>query len=883
MMDHRRSGARRSLWLVCVVSLASWLVGGGLAAASTTCTDGQLGSLKTEVNRARERWRSSYSAADHAAFVAARDAAVKYATECQDALGGNLTELLRGAIYVPYADMIPNAPSTKAPGDTVDLILSHVPASISGKAGNTLIYYLMVANQGATATNPCVTDSLISDELGFAINLSVSAFDDPGFGSDACGGGSGIPNEDGGFNCCLNENLASTFPYTYWGIRVQVSATDAATIASEASVAAQEFETNNGNNTASGTIRITAQAGVSIGTVGPATANPNGGVTYTSTITNNGPSVAENIVAKNILPPEVDLTSFSSTQGACSNQPGTGTVTCNIGTLAPGVGRTMTVNGLVKLTTPGGTLLFNDTQVTTSTPDPNGADNVDSVTTTVNSGFVHGLTLTQVGPASVTAGGEVTYTATIANTNLEDAHETAVREFAPPELDVTSMTSTLGNCNLNGTTGPSCTIGTLGGLSQAIVTVVGKVRTNTPGGTTIFNTMQVTSDSFETNNSDNLDTDSTLVNAAISGLTVAISGPATVVAGTPIAYDVTLDNVGVDQATNVQLKDVVPADIDVTGFTISQGNCGATGGGLTGTTVTCTVGTLPAGGQVTATVNGVVKASVADGTIELNTVSATGTVFESDTGDNTATASTTVDAQADLAIDTVDSTDPVNIDTPFRWVNTITNAGPSDATGVVVIDTIPHLVEELKVRVLPSGCDRFEETIKCSLGTIKAGQTVTMNVELEAMVNAGPSISHTVEVASLADDPNLADNTDTETTTLQAPDMVGSFTTLSSACDATLAVCQIKGKFKVTNAGNAKSVQSALRFVYSANTTLGSGDPQLKKFTVNQLKPGESQEFKYNLVFPINQYVIAQVDSANQIAETNEANNLSLKGPFPKP
>ncbi len=879
MMDHRRSGARRSLRLVCVISLASWLAGTGLAAASTTCSDAQLGSLKVAVNDAGVRWRSSYSAADHSAFVTARDAAIAYATECQNELGGNLTELLRGAVAIPYADRIPNGESTRAPGDEVDLLISHVPSQISGKAGNTLIYFLLVANQGATATNPCVTNDLIADEIGFAINLQVTGFDDPTWGNDSCSNGGGaVPNADDGFVCCLGENLASFVPYRFWSIRVQVDATDAATIASEASVAAGEFEVNNGNNTASGSIRFTAQAGVSITSSATPFADPNTGVQYISTITNEGPSVAENIVAKNFVPSQVTITSFSATQGSCSNSPGTNTVTCNIGSLAPGVSKQMTVNGLVELETPGGTILFDDTQVTTSTEDPFGGDNTDSATTTVNSGFVHGLSLTQVGSPSATAGDQVTYTATINNTDLETANEVTVREFAPAELDIVSITSSLGACNPNGTTGPVCILGSMGGLSQATVTVVGKVRTNTPGGTTIYNSMQVTSDAFETNNGDNVDTDGTLIDAATSGLAVGISGPATVVAGTPISWTITVDNVGTDQATNVQLKDVVPAEVDLTGFTTNQGNCGATGN-----TVTCTIGTVPSGGQAVIEVDAVVKPGVANGTVLLNSASASGTVFESDTADNSASAFTEVETQADLSIDTVDSTDPVNIDTPFRWVNTITNAGPSDATGVVLIDTIPHLVEELKVRVLPSGCDRFEETIKCSLGTIKAGQTVTMNVELEAMVNAGPAISHTVEVSSLADDPDLTFNTDTETTTLQAPDMIGSFTTLSSACDAALAVCQIKGKFKVTNAGNAKSVQSALRFVYSANTTLGSGDPQLKKFTVNQLKPGESQEFKYNLVFPINQFVIAQVDSASQIPETNEANNLALKGPFPKP
>lgn len=877
MSDERRAAHHRMnrVAAICVIVItACWTA--TTAVAAPTCSRDELARLRAGHESAQAHWQGSRNTADHEAFAASRAALVSYATSCADALGDSTTKLLSGAVVIPTVQ----TPPLRAPGDTVDLFITHVPTSISGPAGATLTYALLIANQGAPATTPCMADIVFASESP-APAISVTGFEDPNWGADSCAG-AGLPGSVGGFYCCLGENLGSTYPYTYWTLRAQVTASDAVTMSSEANTAAVEFETNNGNNTTTATLRVTASSGVSVTANGPANVTAGTSLTYSVAVSNAGPSTAEAVILKDFVPNEVDITFISTSGGSCSNTPGSQTVTCNLGNLGSGASRNITISGIVKPNIPDGTVIFNDAQVSSSTADPDNADNVDTVGTTVD-GATSGLALVQSGPASATAGNDVTYTSTITNVGTTPAANAVFRAVPPTELDLVSFSASAGDCNANGQTGASCNLGTIVPAGSRTVSVTYKVRTNTPGGTTLFHTGQVSSDAFESSNSDNLDTDATTITGATSGLTVAISGPATVVAGTPIAYDVTLDNVGVDQATNVQLKDVVPADIDVTGFTISQGNCGATGGGLTGTTVTCTVGTLPAGGQVTATVNGVVKASVADGTIELNTVSATGTVFESDTGDNTATASTTVDAQADLAIDTVDSTDPVNIDTPFRWVNTITNAGPSDATGVVVIDTIPHLVEELKVRVLPSGCDRFEETIKCSLGTIKAGQTVTMNVELEAMVNAGPSISHTVEVASLADDPNLADNTDTETTTLQAPDMVGSFTTLSSACDATLAVCQIKGKFKVTNAGNAKSVQSALRFVYSANTTLGSGDPQLKKFTVNQLKPGESQEFKYNLVFPINQYVIAQVDSANQIAETNEANNLSLKGPFPKP
>ncbi|MBK7971758.1 MAG: DUF11 domain-containing protein [Deltaproteobacteria bacterium] len=581
---------------------------------------------------------------------------------------------------------------------------------------------------------------------------------------------------------------------------------------------------------------------------------------------------------KDFVPSEVDITSFSASSGSCSNTPGTQTITCNLGNMSDGANRTVTINGTVKVNVADATVIFNDAQVSSATADPDNSDNVDSVATTVDAG-TSGLSIVQSGPASATAGTDVVYTSTITNVGDTPANSTVFRVFAPTEMDIVGFTASAGDCNVNATGGPSCNLGTIPPAGNRVVTVTQRIRTSTPDGSILFHTGQASSDAFESSNADNVDTDSTTINAATSGLAVVKQGPATVVAGTPITYTIDVTNVGPDVASDVQVKDAIPSEITLTSMTATQGACNV--GALT---PTCQLGSLaPLGGNATVTVNGVVKANVADGTIILNSATASSDVYDSDTTDNTSTASTTVDAQADLSIDTVDSIDPVNLQTPFRWVNTITNAGPSDATGVVVVDDIPHLVQQLKLRVLPSGCDRFENTIKCALGTIKAGQTVTMNVELEALPDAGPSISHTVEVSSLADDLNLANNADSETTTLQSPDMVGAFTSINTNCDAVQKLCQSKGKFKVTNAGNAKSVQSALRFVYSANTTLGEGDPQLKKFTVNQLKPGESQEFKFNLVFPIDQYVIAQVDSASQVLETNEANNLSLKGPFPKP
>lgn len=64
-------------------------------------------------------------------------------------------------------------------------------------------------------------------------------------------------------------------------------------------------------------------------------------VTYTLTATNNGPDPAPNAVVKDTLPSGASLVSASASRGSCA---GTSIVRCNVGTLASGATRTVTLN-----------------------------------------------------------------------------------------------------------------------------------------------------------------------------------------------------------------------------------------------------------------------------------------------------------------------------------------------------------------------------------------------------------------------------------------------------------------------------------------------------------------------------------------------------------
>jgi len=100
-------------------------------------------------------------------------------------------------------------------------------------------------------------------------------------------------------------------------------------------------------------------------------------ITYTVTITNNGPDTAEEVIVTDPLPSEVALSSAGASQGSCS---GTTTVTCNLGSLDNGASATatITVNALSSGT------LTNIIEVTLlGSDDPDADDNRISMEITV--------------------------------------------------------------------------------------------------------------------------------------------------------------------------------------------------------------------------------------------------------------------------------------------------------------------------------------------------------------------------------------------------------------------------------------------------------------------------------------------------------------------
>jgi uncharacterized repeat protein (TIGR01451 family) len=102
-------------------------------------------------------------------------------------------------------------------------------------------------------------------------------------------------------------------------------------------------------------------------------------LTYTITVTNNGPGNATGVVATDTLPGGgIAFVSATPSQGTCS---GTSTVTCNLGTINASGSSTITI--IVK-PTQGSMTLSNTVSVSANEPDPNPANSSATSTTTVN-------------------------------------------------------------------------------------------------------------------------------------------------------------------------------------------------------------------------------------------------------------------------------------------------------------------------------------------------------------------------------------------------------------------------------------------------------------------------------------------------------------------
>jgi len=121
---------------------------------------------------------------------------------------------------------------------------------------------------------------------------------------------------------------------------------------------------------------------------------------------------------------------------------------------------------------------------------------------------------------------------------------------------------------------------------------------------------------------------------------------------------------------------------------------------------------------------------------------------------------------ADLAISKIASKEKVLIDEPFDYTITVENKGPEDVTptqGAQIIDVLPA---EVSLISTPTGCsyDDSTRTLVCLIGALANAATFTVTVPVKATVGNGATISNTA-IVDMLDDTNPDNNESTATIT----------------------------------------------------------------------------------------------------------------------
>ena len=355
----------------------------------------------------------------------------------------------------------------------------------SAFAGTELVYTIAINNPGPSPSADLVVTDTFAAPLRF---VSVTA---PGWTcATPAVGASGTAT-------CTNPQIPTGV--TNLTLRLDTSPSTAPTsVTNDASVDASTDPA--GPRLASATTQITTSADLTI-TKSSAPTTPVAGqtLTYTLTVTQNGPSDASTVEVTDPLPSALQFQSITAPGWTCTTPAvgSSGTVSCIRTPLAPGV-HTITIQGFVPASTPAGATISNTASVTSATPDPT-LPNTATASGTVSTQADLSIAITD-SPDPVAPGGNLTYQVVVTNGGPSNGVNPSMSVLLDAVLRFASVTSPAGwTCaspalGASGTV--SCSAAALASGSNAGFTIVASVPVAVfPPGDVVISTSATTSSS----------------------------------------------------------------------------------------------------------------------------------------------------------------------------------------------------------------------------------------------------------------------------------------------------------------------------------------------------------------------------------------------------
>jgi len=190
--------------------------------------------------------------------------------------------------------------------------------------------------------------------------------------------------------------------------------------------------------------------------------------------------------------------------------------------------------------------------------------------------------------------------------------------------------------------------------------------------------------------------------------------------GQAVTYVLEVGNDGPAGATGVVVDDPTPTGLTVQSADADQGSCDAT--------VHCTLGTLVPGQLVRVTIHATVAADAPAGAI-VNTASVAGAQRDPNPANNRATATVSVRATADVTL-SKRLIGAAHAAQPVAWAITAVNHGPHRADGLVVVDPLPHELEDPAADVVAGDghCAVVDRVARCTLHSLAPGERAEIRI-----------------------------------------------------------------------------------------------------------------------------------------------------------
>ncbi|QDS90823.1 Large cysteine-rich periplasmic protein OmcB precursor [Rosistilla ulvae] len=620
---------------------------------------------------------------------------------------------------------------------SADLSITKADSPDPVVAGNTLTYTLTVLNDGPVdATGVTVVDTLPTNVQIDTITTSQ-----------------GTSTTNGNIVTVDLGDIANGGNATIV-ITVIVDADVTSQISNTATVSGDQPDDDPNNNTANAPTDVNAEVDLVITKVDqtdPASAG--GTLEYVITVTNNGPSVATNVVVTDTLPAGLTYDTGTATQGSVSNVGQA--ITGLLGTLSSGASATITIGTNVASSASG--TISNTATVTSDGTETTPADNTTTEQTVI--GRTVDLAVTKQDSVDpVVPGNQMTYTLVVTNNGPSDASGVLLTDTLPAGLTLASNTTTQGSVSNTGNT-VTANLGTLASGATATVTLTVNVASSVAAAFT--NTATVTANETDSVPANNTASEPTEVDRQFD-LRVEKSDsadPAT--PGGTLTYTIDVFNDGPSDATAITLTDTLPA-----GVTFASGSNGLT---ANGSVVTANIASLASGAsaQFTVTVN---IDPTANGTLSNTATVSTTTGTELDVTNNSDTETTALTPSIDLSITKTDSSTTVRNGETLTYTIVVTNSGPSTATGVTLSDPFPSGVTVTSVTSTVGTVTNTGNNVSGTIGTLAPGASATITVLATVDSGTTGTIINTATVSATQTETNTANNSASDTTTVDPVD-----------------------------------------------------------------------------------------------------------------